>query len=132
LIGSGKDGRCHQNKHKTKNNMNIIEMNRALKIRTLPCAVVRDGRSGYCLRLPSKITKDGGIEELSDVKLLNFGGMSKMRVRMESVSRYEAQAYPDSEVVYIQPRLAMKSPKWTGRFGALPELTHAMKRAGLI
>ncbi len=112
--------------------MNITEMNKALKIGTLPCAVVRDGRNGYCLKLPSRITKNGGIETLSDVKILNFGNMNKMRVRMESVSRYEAQAYPDSEVVYIQPRLAMKSPRWGGRFGALPELTHAMKRAGLI
>ncbi len=112
--------------------MNIIEMNKALKIGTLPCAVVRDGRRGYCLKLPSRITKDGGIETLSDVKILNFGHMNKMRVRMESVSRYEAQAYPNSEVVYIQPRLAMKSPRWMSRFGALPELTQAMKRAGLI
>lgn len=112
--------------------MNIIEMSKALKIGTLPCAVVRDGRHGYCLKLPSKITKDGGIEKLSDVKLLNYGWMNKMRVRMESVSRYEAQAYPDSEVVYIHLRDAMKSPRWGGRFGALPELTHAMKRAGLI
>lgn len=103
----------------------------ALKIGTLPCAVARDGNS-YCLRLPSLITRDGGIEALSPVKLLNFGYMSKMRVRMESISRYEAQAYPDSEVVYIQPRLAMKSPRWGSRFGALPELAHAMKKAGLI
>lgn len=112
--------------------MNIIEMNKALKIGTLPCAVVRDGRHSYCLKLPSRITKTGGIETLSDVKLLNFGHMNKMRVRMESISRYEAQAYPDSEVVYIRPRDAMKSPRWGGRYGALPELAHAMKKAGLI
>jgi hypothetical protein len=103
----------------------------ALKITTLPCAVARDGNS-YCLRLPSKITPNGGIEALSDVKLLNFGNMNKMRIRMESISRYEAQAYPDSEVVYIRPRDAMKSPKWGSRFGALPELSRAMKKAGLI
>lgn len=107
-------------------------MQAALKIGNLPCAVVRDGRSSYCLKLPSRITKDGGIEELSDVKILNFGHMNKMRVRMESISRYEAEAYPDSEVVYINLRMAMKSPRWGTRFGALPELAHAMKRAGLI
>lgn len=109
----------------------IAEMNKALKITTLPCQVARDGNRGYCLKLPSRITKDGGIETLSNVKICNFGE-KKMAVRMRSISRYEAQAFPDSEVVYIHPRRAMKSPQWVGRFGALPELTLAMKRAGLI
>ena len=106
-------------------------MAKALKITTLPCAVARDGNS-YCLKLPATITADGGIETLSNVKLLNFGHFSKMRTRMEAIHRYEAQAYPDSEVVYIRPRDAMRSPKWGSRFGALPELAWAMKRAGLI
>lgn len=128
-------GRAHNFKL-TKNDMKTqfispALMAAALKITTLPCAIARDGNN-YCLRLPSKITQSGGIETLSPVKLLNFGSMKKMRVRMEAVSRYEAQAYPDSEVVYIQPRMAMKSPRWGSRFGALPELATTMKRAGLI
>ena len=109
----------------------IQEMAQALKIKTLPCQVARDGNRGYCLKIPSKITQNGGIETLSNVKICNFGE-KKMAVRMRSISRYEAHAFPDSDVIYIQPRLAMKSPQWGGRFGALPELTLAMKRAGLI
>lgn len=110
----------------------IARLNQALKIGHLPCQISRDGKKSWCLRLPKKITKDGGIEELSDVKVLNFGGFSKMRLRMESVRRYMAQAYPDSEVVYIDLRWAMKMPNWVGPYGALPELAGAMHRAGLI
>lgn len=110
----------------------ITELAKALKVGTIPCAIVRDGRTGWCLKLPKKITRNGGIEELSDVKLLNFGNFSKMRCRMEAISRYLALAYPDSEVVYINLRNAMKMPNWGGRFGALPELARAMKKASLI
>lgn len=111
--------------------MNMIRLQSTLKLGTIPCALKRD-RNGWHLRLPARIDLNGGIEKLSDVKLLDYPGMTKMRCRMESVGRYLAQAYPDSEVVYISPRMAMKNPKWAGRFGALPELAHAAMRAGLV
>jgi len=111
----------------------IRDMDKALKVGTLPVQLARSGRS-YCWRLPRSITKDGGIDHskgVSDVVLCDFGYASKMKARFNLASRYLAQVFPDSEVAYIRLKWAMKLPNWD-KFGALPELTHAMKRAGLI
>lgn len=111
----------------------IKDMDKALKVGTLPVQLVRSGRS-YCWRLPKGITKDGGIDRslgLSHVDLCDYGYTTKMKARFNLASRYLAQVFPDSEVAYIRLNWVMKLPNW-GRFGALPELTHAMRRAGLI
>jgi len=113
--------------------MNNVDLQNALKVGTLPVALVRHGK-GWAWCLPKKITKDGGIDHdagLSNVFLCNWGKDGKMASRFNLQSRYLAQVYADSEVGYIRLRWAMKLPNW-GRFGALPELAQAMKRANLI
>jgi len=116
------------------NTITISDMNAALKVGAIPVQLVR--RSGsYCWALPKAITKDGGIDHaagLSTANLCDFGYTGKMKARFNVASRFLAQVYPDSEVAYINPRHVMKMPNWTGPFGGLPELAHAMKRAGLI
>ena len=121
-----------QNTHIMKH-ITIQDMDRALKVGTLPVQLVRSGRS-YCWRLPKAITKDGGIDYalgLSPVDLCDYGHATKMKARFNLASRYLAQVFPDSEIAYIRLKWAMKLPNWD-KFGALPELTHAMKKAKLI
>jgi hypothetical protein len=106
----------------------------ALKIGTLKLKFKRT-RSGWAAFVPSKQTPSGDIDTLSEVKLCDFGtsfhqGTLK-RLRFNVASRYLAQVFEDSDCCHINLRWAMKLPNW-GRFGALPELAHAMKRAGLI
>lgn len=110
-------------------------MNAALKFGTIPVQLVRR-RGSYCWALPKAKTKDGGIDQsagLSQVNLCDFGGnTTKARARLSIASRYLAQVFSNSDTAYINPRYAMKLPNWSGPYGGLPELTHAMKRAGLI
>jgi hypothetical protein len=122
------------NKLTTMNAITISDMNAALKVGTIPVQLVRRSNS-YCWALPKAITKDGGIDRaagLSTARLCDFGHASKMKARFNVASRYLAQVFPDSEIAFINPRHVMKLPNWSGSFGGLPELTHAMKRAGLI
>ena len=112
----------------------ISDLNAALKCGTIPVQLVRR-RGSYCWALPKAKTKDGGIDHvagLSDVALCDFGHTGKMKARFNVASRYLAQVYPDSEIAFINPRHVMKLPNWHGPYGGLPELAHAMKRAGLI
>ena len=115
-------------------NITIADMNAALKVGTIPVQLVRRNGS-YCWALPKAITKSGGIDHaagLSAAYLCDFGHTGKMKARFNIASRYLAQVFPNSEIAFINPRHAMKMPNWTGPFGGLPELTRAMKRAGLI
>lgn len=110
---------------------NIRRLNAALKIGVLPLAFKRV-RGNWCAIVPSRIEKDGSINTLSQVRLLDWPRQGIRSLRFDAASRYFAQVYPDSTVAYVNLRWAMKLPNWCGPYGALPELAEAMHRAGLI
>ena len=103
----------------------------ALKIGTLPL-VLKRVRGNWCAVVPSAIDSTGAPVSLSNVCLLDWPRQGLRSLRFDAASRYHAQVYQDSMTVFVNLRWAMKLPNWTGRFGALPELSDAMHRAGLI
>jgi hypothetical protein len=110
--------------------MNILELQAALEIGQLP-VTLKKVKGEWCAVVPSVITKNGGVEKESHVTLCSYAG-SLRRLRFILATRYLAQVYEDSMCAFINLRWALKLPNWGGRFGALPELANAMKRAGLI
>lgn len=109
----------------------IADMYRCLKLGTIPVQIKRCQR-GYKAFMPASITKDGGVETLSHVELTSGPCPNKTELKLHLCQRYEAEVFMHTDTVYIRPRYAMKSPRWGGRFGALPELTHYARRAKLI
>lgn len=103
---------------------------KALKVGTLPL-VFKKRRKSWAAFMPKRINEDGSVAEISDIAVCDFSHMTLRRLRFTVASRYLAQVYEDSMVCYINMRWAMKLPNW-GNYGALSELAHAMKRAGLI
>jgi len=110
---------------------NLKRIQAALKIGTLPLAF-KKRRGNWCAVVPSKIGPGGEILELSSVTLFDWPRQGLKRLRFDATSRYLAQVYPDSMICYVNLRWALKLPNWTGRFGAMGELSEAMHRAGLI
>lgn len=105
-------------------------MNAALRIGWLPLVFKRT-RGSWAAFVPSRIDTDGAPVEVSNVAVCDFN-CTLRRLRFTVASRYGAQVFEDSMVCHINLRWAMKLPNWAGRFGALHELSQAMKRAGLI
>lgn len=105
---------------------------KALRISHLPLALkkyTRHGVSRWAAFVPKRINSDGSIAELSDVKLCEWCATNR-DLRETLAKRYLGEAYDC--VAFINTRWAMKMPNWAGKFGGLPELANAMKRAGLI
>lgn len=109
----------------------IALYSKALKVGTLPL-VFKKTKWGWAAFLPSKLGADGSPDHVSNIKVCDFSNMTLRRLRFTVASRYLAQVYEDSMVCFINLRWALKLPNWGGRFGAIPELSVAMKRAGLI
>ena len=109
----------------------IAEMAQCLKIHTIPVQIKRT-RRGYRAFMPAKITKDGGVGECSEVDITPGSYNRKIDLKLAISQRFEAEVFSKSDTMYIRPRYALKSPRWFGRFGALPELTRYARRAGLL
>ena len=108
----------------------IALMAQALKIGTVPVEL-RKSRTGWRAFMPASITRNGRVDQTSHVEI-SYRPMSKTGLKMWLAQRYCAEVFEKTDGVYISPRYAMKCPRWGSRFGALPELTRFMKRAGLI
>jgi hypothetical protein len=107
-------------------------INKALKVGTLPL-VFKKIKGNWVAVVPAKISKDGAPEELSKVTLLDWNRSGLRQLKHEASGRYLATVFEDSMVCYVNLRWAMKLPNWAGTpYGALRELSNAMKRAGLI
>ena len=111
-------------------NMNISLINKALKVGYL-CLTFKKDKYGWAAYLPTKQDKNGAPVELSKVKLCDFSNMTLKRLRFTVASRYLAQVYEDSMECHINLKWALKLPNW-GRYGAMNEIAHAMRRARLI
>ena len=110
---------------------NIALMSRCLKLHTIPVQIKRT-RNGYKAFMASSITRDGGVAECSPVNIAPGRYSRKADLKIALCQRYEADVFNHTDTVYIRPRYAMKSPRWGGRYGALPELTSYAKQAGLL
>lgn len=109
----------------------IAKMNKCLKLSDIPVTIKRS-RGYYRAFMPSSISKDGGAEKLSGVDIAPGRFSRKIDLKLALAERYCASVFSHCDTVYIRPRYAMKCPRWGGRFAALPEVTHAAIRAGLI
>jgi hypothetical protein len=112
---------------------NVIALySAALKFNGVPVTLKRQGRDGWRAFMPAAINQNGGAEKVSHVDITPGNGYTKMGLKLAMAHRYCAEVFEKSDTVYVNPRHAMKSPKWGSRFGGLPEFAMFMKRAGLI
>lgn len=98
----------------------------------LPIAIRRHRRDGWIAEMPAEITATGGIARRSNVRLCDWKCRpSKAALLLDLSSRYGGHYYLSSDTAFINLRHALRLPNWS-RYGALPELAHLMRRAGLI
>lgn len=116
--------------HSSSNNIALY--NAALKFNGIPVTLKRQGRDGWRAFMPSKINQNGSAEIVSHVDITPGNKYTKAGLKIALANRYCAEVFEKSDTAYVNPRYAMKCPRWGSRFGGLPEFAMFMKRAKLI